>query len=277
MTTSPFPFRMRPWMPALPLLLVGLATAVSATAQDYTSQMAKGAKYVTARNYPRALDAFIGAVRADPSQMDAYFNVGNIANHLGQCRESVLYFRGFLYLASASQNETVKADIKTAEDSVKKCESKGVLGKATIKTDPPGVEVLVDGALVGKTPMVDLKLLEGSYRVDFRHPEYEDKSIDLVLKTGPEPIETTTPLTRKVMFGFLELKTVPPDGVKVRLDDQDLGETPLQRMRLETRKYLLKLEKAGFTEWVRYVTITKDKTQVVTATLEPAEPTPPGK
>jgi len=264
-------------MMAMSVLLVGFAMAMPAFAQDYSSLMAKGAKYVKARNYPRALDAFIEAVKADPLQMDAYFNVGNIADHLGQCRESVLYFRGFLYLASASHNDSLKADVKTAEDSVKKCEQKGGIGKATIKSDPPGIEVHIAGALVGKTPLSDLKLVEGSYRVDFRNPEYDDKSIDVTFKVDAEPSDTTTTLTRKLMFGFLEIKTIPSDGVKIWLDDQDLGMTPFQRKELQTRKYLLKLEKPGFAEWIRYVTISKDKVQSVTATLEPAEPTPPGK
>jgi len=245
-----------------------------AFAQDYSAAMARGAKMVKLRNYPRALEAFQEAVSADPYSVDAYFNAGSLAQKLQRCRDVVLYYRGFVNL---SQNPSGDDD-RSARAAIEACEKKSGSGTVTLRTEPTGIEVFVAGVLMGKTPVVDLKLVPGMYRVEYRHPDYEILSGDVSVEEG-KPYEETRPLVKKILFGYLDVKTVPADGVQIFLDGVPSAVTPIEKkLRLETRKILVKLVKPGYDDFVRNVTIERDRVHTLTATLEavqqPAEPPP---
>lgn len=236
-----------------------------AAADDYTTALMRGAKLARQRSYPAALAAFQEAVRADPSQVDGYLNAGNVAKHLNRCKDVLLMFRGFLYLAPQDP------EARNAKAAIAACEAKAT-GTLTVKTDVAGAEVLVDGGLIGRTPITDIKLAAGTYRIDLRHPDYEDAGTEVTVTAG-QPVEAAVTMNRKLLYGFLEVKTDPADGVQVFLDDAPAGVTPLsEKLRLETKKYLLRLEKAGYDRWIRNVTIQRDRTLTVNATLEPLAP-----
>jgi tetratricopeptide (TPR) repeat protein len=250
-----------------------------ALAQDYSAAMARGAHMVKFRNYPRALEAFQEAVAADPYAVDAYFNAGSLAQKVQRCRDVILYYRGFLNL---SQNPSGDDD-RNARTAAEACEKKAGFGTVTFRTETPGIEVFVGGALVGKTPVTELKLVPGTYRVEYRHPDYEILSEDVTVEQD-KPYEETRQLVKKILFGYLDVKTVPADGVQVFLDGVPSATTPIaKKLRLETRKILVRLVKPGYDDFVRNVTIERDRVHTLTATLEavqqPAEtpPAPAGK
>jgi hypothetical protein len=250
------------WIVVVFLLGLGLGRA---EAQDSGAAMQRGAKYVRARNYPKALEAFLEAIKADPAQLDAYYNAGTIAQKLGRCRDVLLYYRGFLYMSPGT------ADDKTARDDIAKCEAKPGIGGLSVKSEPPAIEAYLDGVVVGRTPITEVKLLPGTYRLELKHPDYIETSEEVVIATG-ETRETSRTLEHKLLYGELEIRTVPAEGVQVYLDDKPAGTTPVQKMRLETRKYLIRLEKSGFETWIRNVVIGRDRTLTVNATLEVTVP-----
>ena len=255
-------------------MLVVFGAGVARAGDDYVTAAGRGARLAKLRKYPQALAAFQEAVRADPTQVDAYLNAGNIARHLNRCREVLLMFRGFLYLAPQDP------EVKTARAALAACEAKGT-GSLTVKTDAAGIEVLADGGLIGRTPLLDIKLAPGTYQLVLRHPDYEEAQAEVTIKPS-ELTEVNVPLRKKVLYGFLEVKTDPPEGVTVYLDEVQVGVTPLkEKLKLETRQYFLRLEKPGYDRWIRNVTIKRDRTQVVQAKLEAttstqgvAEPSP---
>ncbi len=257
---------------ALVAAILTMGITATAVAQDYSSHMARGARLAKARQYTKALEAFRQALKADPSQMDAHFNVGNIAGHLGDCRSAIVHLRAFLYLASGGTGDSVKGDIRTAEDTLRQCEARKKTGRASLRSDPPGIEVMLDNTLIGRTPLIEVPLSPGRYRATFRHPDFDEQAVDVEVTAGPDAADKTMVMVRKRMIGFLEVRTDPPDGVRVLLDERELGTTPLGRQELETRKYLVKFAKPGYSDWVRYVTIQRDRVQVVSAVLEPEVP-----
>jgi tetratricopeptide (TPR) repeat protein len=255
---------------AIAAIMLATAAAGQAQAEDYQAVMGRGAKLVKARNYPAALAAFEEAVKADPMQLDGYFNAGNIALHLQKCREVLLYFRGFLYLSPGTPDD------KAAKAAIATCEAKPT-GILAVRATEPGVEVWISGALVGRTPIGALKLATGTYRVELRHPDFEPFSREVTLAAAEET-RLEEPLTRRILYGYLEVKTEPADGVQVYLDEKPIGVTPLKdKLRLETRKFFLRLEKAGYDRWIRNVIIGRERTLTVTATLEPVAPPPADK
>lgn len=243
--------------------------ASSARAEDYASLMQKGIKYTRGHNLPRALEAFSAAVEADPTQLDGYFNAGNVAQHLKKCREVLLYFRGFLHLSPGT------ADDKAARAGVAACE-KEETGLLTVKVEPKGAEVSLNGAIVGKGPLTEVKFVPGTYRVGLscKCPDFQDASVETTVKAG-ETAEVVVELPRTLTYGLLQVITEPKDGVEVYLDDKPVGTTPVAPLRLETRKYLLRLEKPGYDRWIRAVTVQRDRTLPVQAILEKTEATVP--
>ncbi len=248
----------------LACLLAGIAAPAAAQEASYGDLLTRGARMAKARNLPRALDAFADAVKADPNGIDAYFNAGSVAERLKKCRETMLYFRGFLFLSPGTPDD------RQAKTAVASCESREGVGTLTMRSEPKGVEMSLDGVLQARTPVTQFKVPAGTYRlgVSCRCPDFEDATREVVVSEGKDT-EVDVSLTPKVTFGDMQIETEPKEGVKVFLDDKLLGETPIGKMHLETRKHALRLEKAGYDPWVRNVQVERDKTRIVQAKLEP--------
>lgn len=224
----------------------------------------QGVRFVKARNWPKALDAFMAAVRADPLHLDASFNAGTIAWKLNQCREALLYFRSFLFLSRGTDDDA------TARRVVKACEErKGATGRLTIRGEPRGAEVSLNGVLQARTPVVELKVPVGTWQlqVSCRCPDFEDATREVQILPEQET-EVVIDLPRKKGYGELEIRTIPREGVEVLLDGESLGLTPLERVRLEIGKHFLELRKAGYDRWIRNVMILRDQVTGVDAELE---------
>lgn len=225
----------------------------------------QGARYVKARDWRRALESFEAAVRADPVHMDAAFNAGSVAWKLKQCRETLLYFRAFLFLSPGTDDDEV------ARRAIEACESrKGETGTLTLRGQPPGAEVSLDGVLQARMPVQRLKVPVGSWKVQVscRCPDFDDVVQEVRIDPDQET-EVAIDLPRKKGFGELEVRTSPPAGVEVLLDGERVGETPMDRMRLETGKHFLELRKEGFDRWIRNVVIERDRVTTVEAEMEP--------
>ncbi len=251
------------------LIVVAAVWGSTALADEtpYRTWHRKGVQALKKRAYDRALEAFRAAVAADPGELDAYFNAGNVARHLKRCRDVLLYFRGFLYLSPGTDDD------RTAKAALKECERKGETGRVSIQSEPAGAEVSVSGVLVGQTPLPDLVLPVGEYAVEFRHPDCEVHR-ETVTVRADEPVRMMAALPLKPAFGFLEVVPVPAEGVTVWVDDREVGVTPLEKVRLPAGKVLVRLEKPGYDRWIRAVVIQKDRTHRLEATLEatPAGP-----
>lgn len=259
---------LRGWM-GVALAAAVLGAAPAAAADDYAAILQQATKAVKSHNLPKALELFASAVKADPTQVDAYFNAGSVAQRLKRCREVLLYFRGFLFLSPGTPDDA------QAKAALAQCEGKDQAGLLTVRSDPKGMEVSLDGVLQGRTPMTGVKVPAGTFRLGAtcRCPDYDDHVREVTIVAGQEA-SVEMVLARKPAFGWLQVKTVPEAGVSVFLDEKPAGTTPLDKVRLETRKHFLRLEMPGFDPWVRNVVIERDRTVTVQATLEPVVPGP---
>ena len=68
-------------------------------------------------------------------------------------------------------------------------------------------------------------------------------------------------------FGVTEI-TSDPDGAEILLDDKFVGTTPAT-LRIAEDPHTLALKSANHTDWNRSITILKDSTVTVKATLDP--------
>lgn len=249
------------------MVVAMISATSSAGADEYFDNLKKGAKYTRAGNHPRALEAFKAAVVSDNTQLDGYFNAGNVARHLKVCRDVLLYFRGFTYLSPGTPDDAI------AKAGIKECANRPGVGTLTLRSDPSGMEVIMDGAIVGKTPIVEERFGEGTYTISLtcRCPDYEDFSREITVDPVT-PAIVDVQLTKKVTFGKLKIISEPAEGVTVFVNDKEVGKTPLEPLDLETKKHFIRLQKDGYDSWIRNVEVQRDRTVNVVATLEPLVP-----
>jgi len=234
-------------------------------AKQYNQAIRKAGAMVKKRAYSQALSAFKEAISVYPFGADAYFSAGNIAFHLNKCREALLYMQGFLALGGDKTE-----DAKDAEHAIKACSSKVKAGSLNVSSQPAGIAVFIDGGFVGKTP-VTVNLQAGSYQLLLRDENYEDATEKVHINPEAQSTVEMT-LTKKIFYGYLKVKTEPDEGVKVFVDDKEVGVTPLKEpIRLEAKKVLVRFEREGYDTFVRAVVIQKDQTVTMEISLEKSE------
>lgn len=243
-------------------LLIMKGNFSSADEEDFHTLMKKGYGFVKGGSLQKALQIYKKAQKQNPLNVDVYYNLSAVTYELKLCSDFILYTSAFLYLtADTSENKKMESKMLQCGKNLKKG---GIL---KLNTAPEGVEVWINGIITGKSPLKELHLDEGKYLVETIHPDFEDEHQKVELKSGEEK-SIVLELKKKITYGYLELKIHPPDGVKVYLNDELIGTTPFEIKKLESKKYLLKLEKDGYDNWVRYITIEREKTYKVEATME---------
>ncbi len=139
--------------------------------------------------------------------------------------------------------------------------------EVTFDIEPAGVELTVNDVVLGRAQRSPVKLLPGKYTVKASKTDYVDLSHSFEV-VGGAPSRVAAALEKMIFHGDLKVVTHPAEGVQVYVDDKLIGESPVDPIRLETRRYLVRFEKEGFDRWIRYVDITKDATTLVEPKME---------
>lgn len=135
-----------------------------------------------------------------------------------------------------------------------------------VRTDPPGAEVIVDGTSLGRTPFVGQ--VKGSARtLQLRLAGHQ-------LFEGPLPTSGTPLDVHLEPEGTLMTVLSNPEGAKVFVDRDYVGDTPLRDYRMMKPKAILQLEKEGFVSFIGSLEKGKD---LGTITLKPQAATEPVK
>lgn len=131
-----------------------------------------------------------------------------------------------------------------------------------------GAEVIIDGELVGTTPLTQLELAAGEHTLLLRKARYESR-------------QTSVTMTGRSTSQSLELELLPawanvslqttPSGATVTVDGEVVGTTPLTTELLSgDREVLVKLQ--SHKAWTSKLTITaREDMAVEPITLEPAD------
>ncbi len=164
---------------ALPVA-AGAANPPAAPAADSTAAARaayrRGADLYKAGKYREAIAAFEEADRLKPSPA-LQFNIGQAWEKLGDPEAALAAFARYLRLAPAAPNrETVQKTVKALEGKL------AASGRQMlhVTTDPPGADLVVDGAAAGKAPL-DAAYPPGPHAVAATAPEHRTSSRDVVL------------------------------------------------------------------------------------------------
>ncbi|RME27104.1 MAG: PEGA domain-containing protein, partial [Deltaproteobacteria bacterium] len=150
------------------------------------------------------------------------------------------------------QNESVEARLVPSQSGA---------GPAIVSINSkPWATVYIDGALVGTTPVANLKLLAGKHRIRLVNSELKaEKRFTLELRSGQRVV-------KKVEFAKGKLLVKANPWAHVFINGRKVGTTPLPPQPLYEGRYkvVLKYPPLGREE-EKTVTITEGKTTMVTA------------
>lgn len=140
-----------------------------------------------------------------------------------------------------------------------------ITGLFLVHSEPTGVEVTVDGAARGKTPLLITDLPIGYYRVGFSKPGFIAKEINLSV-TDRIPRKVDVSLTSD--FAALVIDSTP-EGATVTLNGANRGVTPLTIERIPTGDSELSVAAQGYHAYKESVKLSAGDRQHIVATLTP--------
>jgi formylglycine-generating enzyme required for sulfatase activity len=142
-------------------------------------------------------------------------------------------------------------DVGQAPDQTMRLTLTKLPGLVTLDSEPEdGVEVRVDGELLGVTPLVDVEIVPGKHQVEFAAQRYLTEVRELDVAGGNERQALTASLTPN--WAPLTV-TTEPAGATVLVDGDDAGITPLN-LELPAGERTIELRLAGYNAWQDRVT-----------------------
>jgi hypothetical protein len=143
-------------------------------------------------------------------------------------------------------------------------------GKPSIDviSEPPGAEVIVDGALKGRTPLRISDLEPGSYRFEVRK---EGRSAYRQTAELEADADYTMKVSLPIMVNSLRVLS-QPDGVDVKLNGVAKGRTPLTLSQLPDGHYDVTGELDGYEPQTLGVDLKNGELQEVRFTFQTRAP-----
>ena len=135
----------------------------------------------------------------------------------------------------------------------------------TLRTDPPGATVLVDGAAAGVTP-AGVEIMSGEHDVEVRLAGYNAWSTKVFVEPNQPQQLADVELTQA--DGRLEVASDPSEA-NVTVDGEFRGRTPLSLKLAPGRAHRLALTKPGYDTATRELSIAADSGRRLTVELTP--------
>jgi hypothetical protein len=163
---------------------------------------------------------------------------------------------------------------QTTNISITLMPAQGALAQLVVRSILPGADVLVDGKLVGRTPLpASVALPAGSHEVSLRRPGYRSVAQTITLgegSTGDVTLEATeNPAEADLVGGLVTLDINKPDA-NVTIDG-----VPRQNvaagLRLPAGPHRLSVMRTGFLPFERELSVDKGLPRTVRIQLEPTE------
>ena len=141
--------------------------------------------------------------------------------------------------------------------------------RVVITSDPSGASVTLDGTPIGQTPLREISLPPGAYRLEFQQEGYQPKSYSLEIQDGDKAYPVHVKLVKlDPLTGSLHVKS-QPEGAMVYLDGIRQRRTPVQILDIRAGSHNLRLEKEGFRRTTQNITVEADKTASIRLILPP--------
>lgn len=243
-----------------------------------------GVRYTKFKGYTKALAFYRKALPFMNEDPGLYFNMVGVVEALGKSSQIYLYAGAFLRLEpDGPDSREVNYKYIRAGSTLKA--SRRAPADVRFDIEPKGVPLYVNMIPVGESGGPPVSLPPGSYTVtgtlDDHHP------FEKTIRVSPRTPMTVPGAFEKIKYyGHLQVKVfeapcawpctalqaaVNQDdkeksglevakGVKVFVNDTQVGKTPMDKLKLLADRYLVRFERKGWDSWSRYVTIPRNST-----------------
>lgn len=213
--------------------------------EEATKLLLQGNKDLDAGNYLQALDEFQRAYAIFPS-VKLHFNMAQTMLQLGRPLDALEHFE--LFLKGVKKEDA--PDIWTIANN-KVFELQGKIATLQLQSSVPDAEITVDGAAIGKTPLLQpARLQPGPHVIVVSKPGYEKQVIEVTFKPGEGITQRVKMLTEQEAVAsrkaFQEEQAKRAAEEKARRDAEEKlarERTQSQQKRAQTKK---SLRSAGF-------------------------------
>lgn len=223
---------------------VTLAPARTAHAQDKMQQARdhfnRGTAFFKQGRHEEALKELMQAYVLDPNPLLVY-NIARVHEERGDLHNALKYFKNYLTISPKAKNRrAVKKKIRQLKKALKNMPKQGFL---SVKTDPPGATVKVNGRLMGQTPVTSARLAAGRYKVEILLDRYQAYRADVVLQGGNS---TNMNVLMVDLPSSVLITTTPPGAMATLLAPrrQPLGQCPCV-VNLSSGRYKVRVEMQG--------------------------------
>jgi hypothetical protein len=182
------------------------------------------------KDFEKAYAAYLGAWRLKKHWQIAV-NLGGSARKLGKHREAAEYFSYYLREAPKDDSSTSRSDVETAL-----ADAKTHVGELRVAVDDAGAEVLVDGEVMGTSPITEPIFVDpGEHSVTVRRDGAvtanakvtanagEQKAVTLSAKAAPGPKPRTVPAVIAFSAGGAGLLMGVIGGALAGVNNADLA------------------------------------------------------
>jgi len=139
-------------------------------------------------------------------------------------------------------------------------------GPMTIRSDPPGADVYIDGIKVGTTPYEEQRLEAKAYRLKLTMTLYHD--LEQTVFVEPE-VGLSMEQNLAPAFGRLKVRTGEVKEASVWLDGMFRCKTPCVLEKLPSRRYYMKVGKDLYAPFEKHVEIKDGQTELCDVGLIP--------
>lgn len=159
--------------------------------------------------------------------------------------------------AEGYQPLTTTATVDDRDSQTLELSLQALPGLVSIDSTPPGASVTVDGASVGKTPIIDLPLPKGEHQLQLE--EARHLPLAQTLQVTGRNIQQNIALEMVPAWAMVTIDSVP-SGASILLDGEAAGTTPATAEVLQGEHQLM-LQLPTFADWQKNLRIAASKDQ----------------
>lgn len=142
--------------------------------------------------------------------------------------------------------------------------SLAAFGKITIKGEPKGAVVSVNGKEIGKTPFENVGLPAGKYSVRISRDGYTGHNENITLASGA---------VREIVYHLYAVLKITissmPEGAEVRIDGKKAGETPLADFTVTEGEHNIAIARMGYETVRQHVAVSPSAPVSISPVLVP--------
>ncbi len=159
------------------------------------------------------------------------------------------------------ESQSVTLELKQGVSSQTKFSMPGII---VITSNPVGAEIIINGQKIGNTPYQG-DLAAGTHQVEIRKTLYYPEIVNITVEQGK-----TQSITQELKgrFGYLTVKSNVPNS-SVYLDDKPIGNTPINKMEIESAPHKLRVDADLYYTFTDEFTINDGDEKSVSAHLKP--------